>query len=97
MNPTQLWPRAAYWTIKLLGLTAMLAAIAGLLYAGWLIINLVWAAIAAFVSSLLAADWSLIRRGFYSACLMVIFLYGARYIRAKALLAEHRNRKERQA
>lgn len=78
--------RLLYWTAKLAALTLLLALLAGGGYA-------LWRAGEWLVAQF---DWRACRRTFYSLCLMAIFFYAARFMRALALAREQRTRQERQ-
>lgn len=75
------WNRLGYWVVKFLALAAMCAAVAGVIYVGWIVAT--W--LAGLVSGL---SWSGVRRGFYSLCWIVIFFYTVRFVRAAALWME---------
>lgn len=79
------WSRLAYWVVKFVVLALMCAAVAGLVYGAWAL----WVALGRVDW---AAVWTVTRRGFYTLCLLAIFFYGARFVRAKAIQAENLNR-----
>jgi len=88
------WGRLAYWIVKFLSLTAMLAAGMALVWAAWLLGAALWNGCAWLASHL---SWAATKRVFYSACWMALFFYAVCSLRWLAKLLKAKATNERQA